>query len=211
MKLLPDNSSRQPPVWAAAARAFTLVEMMTTMAIFSMVVLAMVSFQIFGLKMNAFVSSKLTITADALKALDQIRNQIREATNAVLIGNFNVVGNTFTPIANGSSQIGNAMQISNNSADYVTFYVSTNAFGLTGGNLFKQNTNSQPMVLTHSNVINQLAFQAEDYQGNTNVAGSSAHSTIHMTLQFRKLDYSAPIVTYDYYQLESRATPREQF
>lgn len=183
---------------------------MTTMAIFSMVVLGMVSLQIFAFKMNAFTSSKLTITADALKALDQIRDQIRGATNAVVIGNFNVANNTFTAIANGSSQIGNAVQISNNSANYVTFYVSTNAFGLTSGNLFRQNTNSQPTVLTHSNIINQLAFQAENYQGNTNVAGSSAHYTIHMTLQFQKLDYSAPIVTYDYYQLESRATPRKQ-
>ena len=129
----------------------------------------------------------------------------------VQIGNFDVGGNTFTPIANGSSQIGNAVQISNNPANYVTFYVSTNAFGLTGGNLFTRSTNGQSIALTHSNVINQLAFQAEDYQGHTNVAGGSAHNTIHMTLQFRKLDYSTPIVTYDYYQLESRATPRAQF
>ena len=68
MKLFPNHSSRQPPVWAAVARAFTLAEMMTTMGIFSMVVLGMVSLQVFAFKMNAFTSSKLIITADGLKA-----------------------------------------------------------------------------------------------------------------------------------------------
>ena len=216
MKLLSHHSSCQPPVRVATTHAFTLAEMMTVVAIFSMIAIGMISLQVFGFKMNAFTSSKLAMTADGLKALNQIRNRIRQATNAVMtgnvgvmIGNFDVGNNKFTPIVNGNL-IGNAVQISNNPADYVTFYVSTNSFGLTKGNLFMKSTNGQPIVLTHSNIIYQPAFQAEDYNGNIIAANSSEHYTIHMMLQFQKLDFTTPTVTYDYYQLESRGTPRNQ-
>jgi prepilin-type N-terminal cleavage/methylation domain-containing protein len=208
MKLLRNQPSRQSPIWLTIVRAFTLTEMMTTMAVFGLVVVAMVSLQIFGFKINSLTSNKLASTGDSLKALDQIRIRILGATNQVLIGNFNTSNNKFTALAYNSLAIGNAVQISNSPTSLVTFYLNTNANRLYGlGNT----ANSQPTALTHPNIINLQPFQAEDCLGHTNLVGSSGHYTIKMTLLFSNLLYSLPTPFYDTYRLESRATPREQF
>jgi prepilin-type N-terminal cleavage/methylation domain-containing protein len=221
MKLLANHSSRRPPVRLTTVRAFTLTEMMITMAVFALVVIAMVSLQIFGFKINSLTQNKLRSTKDSLNALDQIRNQIRGATNEVMIGSFNTSNNKFTPIANNSPAVGSAVLITNNTANFVVFFVNTNAVGTSA---FTTNTftlceygannpavvNGQLTTLAHS-LVNLQPFQAEDYKGNTILVGSSGHYTIKMTLQFSNLVYSIPTPTYDTYRLESRATPREQF
>lgn len=186
-----------------AACAFTLAEMMTTMAVFSLVVLAMVSLQIFGFRMNSFTSSKLQSTAYSLKTLNQIGDQAR--------------GATFVQVGNGSSTsfttntTGNALQIypTANLANYTRFYLATNTAALY--NLYTL-TNGGQATLVASNIINQTAFQSADYRG-TNiliVPGGAEHSTIIMTFQFSQLAYSDPIPAYDYYTLQTLMTPRMQ-
>lgn len=207
MKFTFHHPSSHPQFSARPAGAFTLAELMTTVAIFSLVVIAMVSLQIFGFKMNSFTSNKLKSTSACLKTLNQMRNQIREATNAVLIGNFNAGNNTFAAVANSYSAIGDAVQISNNPTSLVTFYLNTNTDTLYElGN----DTNSELTVLAR-NIINSQPFQAVNWQGDTVNVGSSDHYTIQMTLQFSNLVYSVPTPVYDTYHLESCATPREQF
>jgi prepilin-type N-terminal cleavage/methylation domain-containing protein len=207
--MIPPSShpSRRPTVRATSVNAFTLTEMMVTVAIFSLVVLAMVLLQIFGLKMGCLTSSKLKSTAGSLKALDQIRNQILEATEAVLVGNVNASNNTFTAVANGRPAIGNAVLVSNGPANLVVFYLNpaTGTFYESGGT-----NNLQPMSLAYS-IVNSQPFQAEDCFGNTIQAGSSTPYTIKMTLQFSNLVYAIPTPTYDTYLLQSRATPRKRF
>ena len=180
---------------------------MITLAIFSLVVIGMVSLQIFGFKMNSFTSNKLKSTADSLKILDQIRNEILEATNSVIIGNYDVSNSRFTAIANGQPATGNALVISNNAASLVTFYLNTNT-----GRLYElgNTTNNQPTLLTlSSSIVNLQPFQALDCFGNTNAVGSSTHYTIKTTLLFSNLVYAVPTPVYDTYRLESCATPRE--
>jgi len=207
MRLPSRHLARRPPVWAIPVNAFTLTEMMVTVAIFSMVVIAMVLLQIFGLKMGSLTSSKLKSTADGLKVLDQIRNQILGASEAVLIGNVNASNNTFTAIANGQPAIGNAVLVSNSSANLVVFYLNTAT-----GTFYEcaSTNNNQPMTLAHA-VINSQPFRAEDCFGNTLQMGSSTHYSIKTTLQFSNLVYAIPTPVYDTYLLQSRATPREQF
>ena len=184
-----------------AAHAFTLAEMMTTMAIFSMVVLAMVSLQIFGFKMNSFTSSKLNSTAYSLKALDQIRDQVRGA-NWVQVGNGSLTSFTVT------SANGNALQTypSTNAINYIRFYLNTNSTKLYR---LDSASNSQPILIA-SNITNQTIFQIEDCRGSNIVSGSTEHYTIQMTLQFSQLAYSTPIPAYDYYTLQTLMTPRMQ-
>ena len=202
MKLLLDNLSRKAPIRAAATRAFTLAELMTTMAVFAMVVLAMVSLQIFGFKMNSFTSSKLKSTAYSLKVLNQIRNQVRGAS-LVQVGN----GSSTLFTATGTN--GNALQIypTTNLNNYIRFYLATNAAA--SYNLYTITNGGQSSSIA-SNIINQIAFQLEDYQGSNIVAGSTAHYTIQMTLQFSQLAYSDPVPAYDYYVLQTLMTPRNQ-
>ena len=175
---------------------------MVTMAVFALVVIAMVSLQIFGFKLNSLTSNKLVTTGNSLKALDQIQNQIRGTPNPVFIGNFNTGNNKFTAIANGQQAIGNAVQISNGSTSVLTFYLNTNTHIL-------YELGSVTNALAHA-VTNSQPFEAEDCFGNTNVVGSSGHYTVKMTLQYSNWLYSMPTNVYDTYRLEARATPRSQ-
>ena len=177
---------------------------MVTMAIFALVVIAMVSLQIFGFKLNSLTSIKMSSTSDSLKILDQIRNQIRAATNEIFVGNFSTSNNKFTVVSANSKQVGNAVQISNNPSSYVTFYWSPN------GIMYERSGNNSAMALSRTKVVNAQPFQAEDCKGNI-MTNQNGHFTIKMTLQFSNLVYSVPTPTYESYRLESRATPRIQF
>jgi hypothetical protein len=205
MKFSPNNVSRRPS--AGPTAAFTLTEIMVSMVIFLLVVIAMLSLQIFGLRMNTLTASKTIFTAGSLKALDQICNTIREATNSVLIGNYS--NNTFTAVAGTTNQIGNALQITNNATNYYTFYLNTSS-----NTLYEKAEANSATVLSHY-VINSNGepFQAENYLGSNIVTGSE-HYTIHMTLLFSNMNYYYKGTTnnpMEFYQLETRATPRAQY
>ncbi|HVU27862.1 MAG TPA: prepilin-type N-terminal cleavage/methylation domain-containing protein [Verrucomicrobiae bacterium] len=187
-----------------SACAFTLVEMMVTVAVFALVVIAMISLQVFGLRVNSITTAKTRFTGDSLKSLDQIRGLVWGATNSVQIGNFNTGTGKFTPVASTNAQIGNALQISNNASDYTTFYLNTSS-----NILYKKILTNTATPIAHS-VVNSQPFQAEDYKGSNIVAGSE-HYTIHMTLSFSNMNYSVPTNVQDFYQLETRATPRSQY
>lgn len=180
---------------------------MVTVAIFSLVVIGMVSLQIFGFKMNSFTSRKLKSTADCLNILDHIRNEILEAAESITIGNYNVNNDVFTAVAHGQPAIGNALLISNSPTSLTTFYLNTNT-----GKLYEQgNTaNNQPTLLTPaSSIVNPQPFQAMNCFGTNVAAGSTTHYTIKMTLLFSNLVYAVPAPTYDTFRLQSCATPRE--
>jgi hypothetical protein len=206
MKPLPHYASCRQPAWFDRVRAFTLTELMITMAIFTLVVIAMVSLQIFGFKINSLTSNKLRSTASTLKVLDQMRNLVLGATNAVSVGNIDTSNNKFIAIAINSTAIGNALQISNNSTSYTTFYLNTNHILYELGSA----TNSTPVPLA-SAVYNPNPFQIENYLGSNILVGSSGHYTVKITLQYSNWLYAIPSQVYDAYRLESRATPRAQF
>ncbi len=180
---------------------------MVTMAVFALVVIAMVSLQIFGLRIGSFTSSKLKTTAGSLKAMDQIMNQVRGTPNPVFVGNFNTGNNKFTAIANGQSAVGNALLVSNGTANILTFYLNTNTRVLYEIQTTATSTKSRTLV---GSVTNLQPFQAEDCFGKTNIVGSSGHYTIKMTLQYSNWLYALPTNVFETYRLEARATPRSQ-
>jgi len=198
MKPSQGNVLQKPLPRKVPARAFTLAEMMTTLAIFSLVVIAMVSLQVFGFKMNAFTKSKLKSTTYSLKTLNRIRKQVRGA-NSVAVGN----GDRTSFTADTS---GNALQIypTANEDDYVRFYVATNTDAL-----YEITSADDSPSLIASNIINQTPFEMVDFQGNI-LADSQEHYAIEMTLQFAQLDFSVPSDNYDYYTLKTVMTPRIQ-
>jgi prepilin-type N-terminal cleavage/methylation domain-containing protein len=201
MKLSPNNSIPEQPIHPDGNNAFTLAEMMVALAVFSLVVIAMVGLQVFGLKMNTFTSSKLQATTATLKVLNHMRNQIRGATS-VVVGN-GTSADSFTP-TNGP---GNALQIypTADLSSNILFYVDTSS-----DKLYQLDSaaGSQPVVLA-SYVTNELAFQPENFQGDI-LSDNQEHYTIKMTLQFYKVNYGVPTNTYDRYQLVTRITPRIQ-
>jgi len=90
------------------ARAFTLVELMVTMALFTVVIGGVIYSHITGLKMYELTKAKLGANDQTRTALGLLVGEVRSA-HTLEIGN--VSGATFTQVADGSPQEGAALQI----------------------------------------------------------------------------------------------------
>ena len=169
---------------------FTLAEMLIASTIFLVIIVAaMISVQIYGLRVYNLATTKVKAATSG-----------REAYS-----------NTFSAIANGTIQAGNAIQI----------FPTTNT---AAGNpiVFFQdpaNTNlsmvSNGVVSVVVNLItNYNCFQAEDYQGNILTNSTQNNPVIDVTLMFSQLafpiGYSGGVAAnaYDYYRLRTRITMR---
>jgi len=198
MHLPSANLPSKPGSRARKALAFTLTEMMVTMAVFLLVVIAMVSLQTFGVRMTSITASKLTSIGYSLTALDAIRDEVRGA-NSVFVGNG--TGALFT----ATGTVGNTLEIfptTNNS--YIQVYLNTNS-----GSLYTLHGTNSGAFLIASGITNHVAFQSMNYAGNI-ATNSQDHYTITMTLKFCQLAYQVPGKTYDYYTMEATMTPRTQ-
>lgn len=211
MKLHQPNARGRKAAASLKIRALTLVEMMVTMVVFSYVVFALVYGQIFGLRQDELVESKLGASDEARRDFGQIMRDIRGA-QTWSVGNYS--GTTFTPIANGVNQQGTAIQIylvAGNSTNIV-YYFNTN----TPGNfqLMRMHTGDSGPISLAGNLTNYtgnpLSFTAEDFNGNI-ITDLSDSRVVHFTLGF--LQYQYPLTKvgngylYDFYKMEFRVTP----
>jgi len=199
----PAGLELQPRLCANRERAFTLIEMVTTSAIFSIVVLAMVYTQVFGLRQDELAQSKLGASDASRKGFDQLALDIRSA-KTWSVGN--MVSSTYTPYTNGEPQVGAAIQLclTTNTGISILYYFVTNQ-----GKLYRVHSNSSP-VLICKNLTNNMYFQAEDYRGVVQTT-LSHKCVIHTMLQFAQYQYPLTLVGpgyfYDYYKIELRLTP----
>jgi prepilin-type N-terminal cleavage/methylation domain-containing protein len=158
-----------------SAGAFTFLEMMLTMAIFSMLVAASVSSQILGLRLYSVVDAKMTVTSDARRALDTVRDEIRSG-KLLYVGNGNA--GCFALLPDNAPRIGNALRIcpTTDTNSYVYYFLDADTClkRMVSGN-------SDVSVVAH-NVTNQFVFQAEDFQGNV-LTNYQNNRVIDMTLQ----------------------------
>ncbi|HKW28700.1 MAG TPA: prepilin-type N-terminal cleavage/methylation domain-containing protein, partial [Verrucomicrobiae bacterium] len=101
----------KPPGRGTMISGFTLTEIMVAMAIFSLVIIAMVSVQLFGMRVYTLAATKLIATTGARETLNAMRDRIRSA-NIVMVGIYNPANAAgFVQITNGLPQIGNALEI----------------------------------------------------------------------------------------------------
>jgi hypothetical protein len=212
MKLLPSLQTRSRP---APVSAFTLVEMMTAMIVFIVLLVAgMIAVQIFALRINNFTTDKMMATDGSCKALDQICDNIRGAS-FLWVGSYNVTNSTFTPAANGSSQQGTALQVfSTNTPPYYTnvYYlnpITANLYAVINGNT---TTSNKPGILLASWITNNPCFWSENYQGiintNTNTFLAGQNCTIRIGFHFQQYSATYTNIAYEYYAIQTRATPR---
>jgi len=187
-------------------QAFTLIEMTTTAGIFVVLMLAFISSEIFGLRQDELVESKLGASDQSRKGFDQIVRDVR-AAKVWQIGNY--AGSTFTPIASGTSQQGSGLQLSftNNYATNVVYYFTTSG----GDNqLWRYHTGDATYSVIASNLNGGLIFSAEDYKGMV-VTDLQFRYVIHFILQFQQYQYPLTMVgtnyLYNLYRLEFRVTP----
>jgi prepilin-type N-terminal cleavage/methylation domain-containing protein len=187
---------------------FTLAEMLIASTIFLVIIVAaMISVQIYGLRVYNLATTKVKAATSGREAINTIRDMVR-SSQTVYVGTYS---NTFSAIANGTIQAGNAIQI----------FPTTNT---AAGNpiVFFQdpaNTNlsmvSNGVVSVVVNLItNYNCFQAEDYQGNILTNSTQNNPVIDVTLMFSQLafpiGYSGGVAAnaYDYYRLRTRITMR---
>ena len=75
----------KPPGRGTVVSGFTLTEIMVAMAIFSLVIIAMVSVQLFGMRVYTLAATKVIATTGARETLNAMRDRIRSA-NVVMVG-----------------------------------------------------------------------------------------------------------------------------
>ena len=203
MKLRPAFFSKSR-VQSAWLRAFTLAEIMTATAIFSLVIIGALYSHIFGIKLANFTSTKLTASQNARKALGRVQDEIRSG-KILYVGNGDFGSFTNTPA--NAQQKGNALQIcpTANTNVYVRYYFDPNEQAL------KRKTSGSANVEVVANyVTNQVPFQVEDYAGNV-LTNSQNNRVIKMTLEFYQWEFAAaqgPGAFYDYYRVQTKIVRR---
>jgi len=204
--------------------AGTLLEMMFAVAIMVMIVMALMSAHLLGLREYQLVDSKCGASDMSRRVLNNLPVDIR-SSKMWQIGNVAGTNFAFTALANGSSQLGTALKLfptTNNSRPYIEYYFNLAGSNNSDGRLMRfsvdSNGVSSATTCLASNLVDWLgngySFVAEDYNGNLQSdAGNSAafKNVIHTKLQFCQFQYPlTPVGTnglYDFYKLEFKATP----
>jgi type II secretory pathway pseudopilin PulG len=195
--------------------AFTLVEIMMAMVVFVVFIVAgMVAVQLFGLRMNNFTTDKLLAAGGCSKAMDQIGNQIRGA-QFFWVGTFSTNGGgAFTPVANGSSQQGTALQVfpTTSPTPYTIYYlnpVATKLYSVTDVQIAAANVTG---TLLASGITNTPCFWSENFHGTvnttTNPFAAGENCTIRIVWNFYQYATSDTNIGHEFYTFQTRATPR---
>lgn len=189
---------------AGRALAFTMVEMMVTMAIFSMAILGVFYAHIFGLKQDRLISSKLGASDQSRRGFDALTRDIRSA-KIWAVGNGSA--STFTSISNGVAQKGNAIQVSltTDTNKWIMYYFNTAT-----AELRRRVSGASTTTLVSSYLTNGMYFQAENYRGvvQTNLTHKGV---INCSMEFAQYQYPLTRVgngyLYDYYKMTFKVTP----
>ncbi len=198
----PAPQSARPPRTRAA---FTLPEVMIALSLLSLVTVALLYSQLFGMRLFNITSAKLGASRGARAVLNQVRDDIRSA-KTVYVGNATSAG--FTNLPANAPQAGNAVQIfplaSTNA--FVVYYLDQ-----ASQQLRRMTNGSATAAVLASSVTNQLVFQAEDYAGNV-LTNDQNNRVIRMSLEFYQWEFpmaqAASGAAYDYYHLQTRVTRR---
>ena len=200
-------------------RGFTLAEMVITVGVFLFIFTGvMVAVQIFGLRIYTLAATKLVATAGGRKALNQIRDQIREG-KMVYVGNCSSPSySSFALIGTTNSQQGNALIVypTTNTAWCSIFYLDTST---TTNRLLQFNVSNSATTYTNTLAVyltNQIVFDARDWRNNivTNDQSLDNRLLIEVTMQFSQWEYPIAFAgtnglnAYDYYQLRTRVFRR---
>lgn len=185
--------------------AYTLTEILIASGLFGLVIVGIVYTHVFGIKMATLTNSKLAATQGARAALNRVRDEIRSG-KILYVGNGDSA--TFTHVAAGTPQVGNALQICR-TADtntYVRYYLDT-----AEKSLMRKTSGDSELEEIASYITNQMVFRAEDHLGNA-LTNDQNNRVIKMTLEFYQWEY--PVARagggsyYDYYRLQTKIARR---
>ncbi len=210
MRLRPHLPLSRMRVSALGWQAFTLVEVMVSMGIFSLATLGLITLHFFGQRHDQLVQSKLGASDQSRRAFDRLTEDIR-AAKIFSIGNGSF--SNFTEIALGTAQQGNAMrlQLTTNNSIYMVYYFDTGE-----RKLYRQHSGSPLPARTLiasglTNVTaNSMSFRAENYRGD--IQTDRTHKgVVGVLLEFAEYQYPltqvGPGLRYDYYKMQFKVTP----
>ncbi|HOX58654.1 MAG TPA: hypothetical protein P5205_20640 [Candidatus Paceibacterota bacterium] len=193
------------PLRTTPRSAFTLAEIMTAMALFSLVTIGVVYSQVFGMKMFNITSTRLSASDHSRKVLNLVRDEIRSG-KLLYVGNGD--SNGFTHIAPKQLHQGNALQIhpTTDTNVFIRYFLDTATQSL------KRTTSAGGQVQVLAPYLtNQIAFVAEDFAGSI-LTNDQNNRVIKMILDFYQWEF--PVARagngafFDYYHLQTRVTRR---
>jgi hypothetical protein len=197
---------------AAGEAGLTMVEMMVTIAIFVMLVTAFISANIFGLRYDELVCSKLGASEQSRRSFQTLTSDIR-ASKIWRIGSGNQT--SFTPLSNASLMIGNAIQLSltTDTNIFVRYYFDTNGPTTQPNGRLCRTTSSGEFKVCAQYLTNasgtSMVFQAQNYLGADVLNDYQYKYVIDTLMEFYQYQFPKTIVGpgyyYDYYRIDLKA------
>lgn len=181
---LAQHGGRVCPAHRRGAGAYTITELMVTMAIVLLVMGSVLTAHVFGMKLFEITKAKLGASDEARAAVSSMISEIR-AAKLIRIGDGYL--SSFTAAGVSAAQSGSAMQIysSTNTNSFVRYCWDASDRKL------KRTTNGATFVSVVANSIsNDLVFTAEDFSGSV-LTNNENNRVIGLTLQFYQLQYPA--------------------
>ena len=193
----------------ATRLGMTLVELVIAMGIFAGVSVGLLYTHLFCLRQDQLVNSKLGASDQSRRGFGLLSTDIR-AAKIWDIGN-SPNGSTFTEIAAGVAQQGNALRLSytTNLAEGVLYYFDTSNMADEGGKLYRIRQSDGDTRLIANYLTNTMFFRIEDYRGG--IQTNRTHkAVIKVMMEFAQYQYPltkvGPGYFYDYYKMEFKLT-----
>jgi prepilin-type N-terminal cleavage/methylation domain-containing protein len=160
-------------------KGFTLPEILIAMTIFLIVVGAVVSANLFGLRMFQMTNTKLVVTQWSRQTANKMAGEVR-GCNSVQVGNY-TTNSDFEGFLPGETQQGNALQIypTTDTNNYIMYFVNL------ADQTFQRTDHPGNTVKLADSVTNTLPFSARDFSGNM-LTNSQNNQVIHLTLEFHQ-------------------------
>jgi type II secretory pathway pseudopilin PulG len=186
--------------------AFTLPEILISMAILLLVLAMVIATQVYGFRMFSLMRPKLSASDDARKTVGRLVDEIRSA-HIVRVGKGDA--KSFSPITPGLKQFGNALLIhpTTNTNTYIRYFWDKNELAL------QRTTDSSAKLWTIAkSVSNEWVFAAEDHTGKL-LTNNVNNRVISVKLDFFETQYPKKSVGsggfYEYYTIQVKATRRK--
>ncbi len=185
--------------WPRSA-AFTLVEILVTIALFSILLGGLVYGNVYGLKMCEMSKQKVTRSDEARLALGKFTDEVR-ACKDTWVGNVNAQG-LFVATLEGQPQIGTALVIypSTNTNTFIIYFRNPS------DKTFRRYTSASttPVALAAA-VTNSSIFAMRNFDG-TLLTNWQNNRVIHLDLEFFQARGLSPMP--EYYKLATAVTKR---
>ncbi len=182
-----------------SAQGFTLPEMMIALTVFLLVIIGIVTANLFGLRMFQVNESKLNATEWSRKVFGRITDEVHFC-DTVHIGN--MTNSAFAGLLDGDPQQGSSLLIypTTNTTKYILYYVNPS------DQTFRRATEEAgTATILADSVTNELAFSAQDFSGIL-LTNSLNSRVIHLKLEFYQPKRF--MLQPDYYKLETSMTRR---